>query len=323
MNRCRLLSAFAALALAFAGSATARAQTATPAPAPAPSAMPDKMAAPAPDAMAGMHAPPNILSVETDNIKAYSTTPYDKVAAEYVPVAAKAKLPGIFIAMESLSGAPRAQYLFTYDSFADMQSTEDFVIKDAALTAQFAALDASEAPYVTEVHNVIWHYRDDLSNNAAAADVPHCRFWETITFHIKPGHDEQFEALMKIVQATYLKIGANIPWATFESEMGATDTYNIFVPMKSLKEEDEGLVRDKTFMDALGEDGMHHMDDVARDAYASVEDTLWEVNPKTSYVPKEWIAANPDFWAPKSAAPMAKGTMAKPSMKPAPKPPAQ
>ena len=53
MNRCRLLSAFAALALAFAGSATARAQTATPAPAPAPSAMPDKMAAPAPDALSG------------------------------------------------------------------------------------------------------------------------------------------------------------------------------------------------------------------------------------------------------------------------------
>jgi len=307
MNRCRLFSAFAALSLAFAASATVRAQMTAPAPSPAPSAM------------AGMSAPPNILSVEIDDIKPYSTTPYDKVAAEYIPVAAKAKLPGMFIAMESLSGEPRAAYLFLYNSFADMQSTEDLVIKDAALTAQFAALDASEAPYVTEVHNTIWHYRDDLSNNAAAADVPHCRFWETITFHIKPGHDQQFEDLMKIVQATYLKIGANISWATFESEMGATDTYEIFVPMKSLKEEDEGLVRDKAFMAALGDDGMHHMDD----AYASVEDTLWEVNPKSSYVPKEWIAANPDFWAPKSAMPAAKGMTGMPAMKPAPKPPAQ
>jgi hypothetical protein len=319
MNRCRFLSALAAISLAFAASATVHAQTAAPAPSPAPSSAP----AAAPDAMAGMHAPPNILMVETDNIKAYSTTPYDKVAADYITVAKKANLPGIVIAMEAMSGANRAQYLFTYDSFEQMQTYEDIGMKDATATAAFAHLDSLEAPYVTEVHNVIWHYRDDLSNNAAAADVPHCRYWETITFHIKPGHDQQFEDLMKIVQATYLKIGANISWATFESEMGATDTYNVFIPMKSLKEEDEGLTRDKAFMAALGADGTHHMDDVARDAYASVEDTLWEVNPKTSYVPKEWVAANPDFWAPKPAAAAAKGMTAMPSMKPAPKPPAQ
>jgi hypothetical protein len=323
MKRC-LLPALAAMSLAFAASATLGAQTASAPPATGAGSMTGQGATAAPSTMAGMHAPPNILMIETDNIKPYNTTPYDKVAADYVAEAKKAKLPGMVIAMEAMSGANRAQYLFAYDSFDDMQQQEDAMMKQDSVTAAFAHLDSLEQPYVSEVHNVIWHYREDLSNNAAAADIPHCRFWETITFHIKPGHDEQFEGLMKIVQATYLKIGANIPWATFESEMGATDTYNVIVPMKSLKEEDEGLARNKPFMDALGSEGMHHMDDVARDAYASVDDTLWEVNPKTSYVPKEVIDANPSFWAPKPAAPMGKGSMTTtPAAKPAAKPPAQ
>jgi hypothetical protein len=106
--------------------------------------------------------------------------------------------------------------------------------------------------------------------------------------------------------------------------MGATDTYNIIVPMKSLKDEDDALARDKTFAAALGADGQNQMDKVASESYLSVEDTLWQVNPKTSYVPKEMIAANPDFWAPKAAPPAAKSTTAMPAMKPAAKtPPAQ
>jgi len=106
--------------------------------------------------------------------------------------------------------------------------------------------------------------------------------------------------------------------------MGATDTYNIIVPMKSLKEEDDALARDKTFAAALGAEGQHHMDEVASNTYLSVEDTLWEVNGKSSYVPKEFAAADPDLWAPKSPAPMAKTTTAKPAAKPAATtPPAQ
>jgi hypothetical protein len=120
-------------------------------------------------------------------------------------------------------------------------------------------------------------------------------------------------------QAAYAKIGVNLPWATFESEMGATDTYIVILPMKSLSVEDDNLARQKTLMGAFGDNGMHQLEQTARDAYASIDDTLWEVNPKTSYVPKEMMAANPDFWAPKPAAPMAKDkTM---PMKPAAKTP--
>lgn len=307
MKRC-LLPAIAVLSLAFAAATTARAQ--------ASGSMSSSM--PMPSTMASMPAPPNILMIETDNIKPYMTVPYDKVAEQYIAPSVKAKLPGSVIAMEALTGAPRAQYLFAYDSFQGMQDMEDMINKNDALHSTFKALDAQEAAYTSEVHNVIWHYRDDLSNSAASADIPHDRFWESIVFHIKPGHDQEFEAVAKMYKDAYAKIGVNLHWATFESEMGASDTYIVLLPMVSLKDEDDGLARQKTVMDAFGADGMHQMEETARDAYMSIDDTLWEVNPKTSYVPKEWIAANPDFWAPKPAG-MMKSTMA-PAMKPAPKP---
>jgi hypothetical protein len=309
-----ILPALAAISLAFAASATLHAQSTAPAPAMATGQMSGAM----PDKMSSMPGPPNILMIETDNIKPYDTTPYDKVAAMYIGPAKKANLPGTVIAMEALSGATRAQYLFAYDSFAEMEKDNDMVMNNASLSATFAGLDALEAGYTSEVHNVIWHYREDLSNNAATADIPHCIFWETITFHIKPGFDEQFEATAKMYRDVYTKIGANVPWATYESEMGATDTYMVILPMKSLKDEDDAITRQKPVMEAFGDEGMHQLEETARNAYASVDDTLWQVNPKTSYVTKDMIAANPDFWAPKMMAPMAK-----PAMKPAAKPPAQ
>src|ERR1700690_2042716 len=131
-----ILPSRVAIFLCFSASATVRAQMPAPAPSSAPSSMPDKMS--------GMQASPNILMIQTDNIKPYATTPYDKVAAQYITVAAKAKLPGLVIAMEALSGANRAQYLFSYNSFDDMQQQNDAVMKNASLSAGFANLDSLE-----------------------------------------------------------------------------------------------------------------------------------------------------------------------------------
>ena len=101
MNRCRLFTTLAALSVAFAASANVRAQTTSTAP-----DMPGMASGQMSAANSSMPAPPNILMIETDNIKPYNTTPYDKVAADYVAVARKANLPGMVIAMEACPERP-------------------------------------------------------------------------------------------------------------------------------------------------------------------------------------------------------------------------
>jgi hypothetical protein len=54
-------------------------------------------------------------------------------------------------------------------------------------------------------------------------------------------------------------------------------------------------------MDALGEDGVKKFRELFASAVDSSRSELFSVNPKQSYVPDEWIKADPDFWKPKAA----------------------
>jgi hypothetical protein len=240
--------------------------------------------------------PPNIIDIETINIKPYEDGPYAKVASEYPALSEQLRDPTHFLAMEALSGSPRAIYLSGYDSYEALQKNEEWLLGDAATDAKFDALDAREAPYISAVHHTIWHYRPDLSNNVAAADIPHSHYWEVIIFHMRSGHDAQFEELTKLYRDANLKIGQNIPWATYAGMMGVTNTYLVLVPMTSLKDEDTGLAHKKDFGVALGDEGMGRMNKLSEENVASVEDDIWMVNPEWSYVEKSWIESDPDYW---------------------------
>jgi len=37
------------------------------------------------------------------------------------------------------------------------------------------------------------------------ADIPHSHYWEVIVFHMRPGHDEQFEEMTKLYRDANLR----------------------------------------------------------------------------------------------------------------------
>jgi hypothetical protein len=227
------------------------------------------------------------------------------------------KDPTHFLAMEALTGAPRAIYVSGHDSYEALQKSEEWLLGDAATDTKFDALDARTAPYVSDVRHTIWHYRPDLSNNFAGADIPHSHYWEVIIFQMRAGRGEQFEELTKLNRAASVKSGQNVPSATYEGLMGMTDAYLVLVPMTSLRDMDAGLAHKKDFNAALGAEGRDRVSKLSEESVASVEDTIWMVNPEWSYVDKSWIEADPRYWsnepsakpAPSSArsAPKAKG----------------
>jgi hypothetical protein len=289
------LCSVAGLSLALAGSLAAHAQT---------PAVP----------------PPNILNIETNNIKPYQDGPYDKVASQYPALSQQLNDPTHFVAMEALTGSPRAMFVSGFDSFEALQKNEEWLLGDSATDAKFEALDARQAPNVSESRDTIWHYRPDLSNNVAGADIPHSHYWEVLIFHMRSGHVAQFEESAKLYRDASLKSGQNVPWATYQGLAGMTDAYVVLVPMTSLKDEDTGLAHQKDFGAALGEEGGRRMNKLSEESVASVEDNIWMVNPEWSYVEKSWIDADPQYWAPEPAAKRAR----KPATgaAPAPKAPA-
>jgi hypothetical protein len=246
--------------------------------------------------------PANILDIETVNIKPYQDGPYDKVASEYPALSQKLKDPTHVLGMEALTGSPRAIYLSGFDSYEALQKSEEWLLGDTATDAKIEALDAREALYISEVNHTLWHYRSDLSNNIAGVDIPHSHFWEVIIFHMRSGHDEQFEELAKLHRDANVKSGQNTPWATYEGGTGVSDAYLVMMPMTSLKDKDTGLAHKKDFDAALGEEGSSRMNKLSEENVASVEDNIWMVIPEWSYVEKSWIEADRQFWAPGPAA---------------------
>jgi hypothetical protein len=246
--------------------------------------------------------PSNILNIQTDNIKPYADGPYDKFASESAALSQQLKDPTHVLGMEALTGTPRALYLSSYDSYEALQKNEEWLLGDAATDTKLDALDAREGQYVSEIHYTIWHYRPDLSNNVAGADIPHSHYWEVIIFHMRPGHHEQFEEIAKLYRDANLKIGQSTPWATYEGLTGVTGAYLVLVPMTSLKDEDIGLAHQKDFGAALGDVGRDRMNKLSEESVASVEDNIWMVIPEWSTVEKSWIDADPQYWAPEPAA---------------------
>jgi hypothetical protein len=253
--------------------------------------------------------PPNILNIERVSIKPYLDGPYDKVASEYPVLSRQLKDPTHVLGLEAVTGPSRAIYLSGYDSYEALQKNEEWLLGDAATDAKFDALDARAAPYISEVDYTIWHYRPDLSNNVAGADIPHSHYWEVLVFHMRSGHDGQFGELTKLYRDANIKSGLNTPWAAYEGQRGVTNAYLVLVPMTSLKDQDTGLAHQKDFGAALGDEGGARMNKLSQESVASVEDNIWMVNPEWSYVEKSWIEADPQFWAPEPAA--------KPARKPA------
>ena len=83
---------------------------------------------------------------------------------------------------------------------------------------------------------------------------------------------------------------------------GDGGTYLVLTSHKSLTEIDKGLLDDKQFVAAMGEDGMKKLSELVASCVESSQHQLFAINPHMSYVSDDWIKSSPDFWNVKPAA---------------------
>jgi len=143
--------------------------------------------------------------------------------------------------------------------------------------------------------------RDDFSLNPGT-DLPHDRYFEIGVFHVKPGHDEDWSAIMKLVKDAYTKV-PGVQWAMYERVYGGPDHYFIYVtPLKSAAQIDANFANGPKFVEAIGKDGMKQLNNLLAEAVDQDELNLFALNPAISYVGPETIKGDPTFWKPVPAA---------------------
>jgi hypothetical protein len=261
--------------------------------------------------------PPKVLTIFREFVKpGKQGMTHEKSEHAFVQAMKAAKWPTHYLAVDSVSGKPRSLFLTAYDSFEawekDVQATE----KNETLAAALDRAAVADGELLSDADAGAFVYHDEYSLRAAT-DIAHMRYFEISVFHLRPGHEKDWENLVKMYVAGYEKI-PDVHWATYEGIYGSpSDTYLVFSPMKSAAEIDRGFGQGKQFEAALGEEGMKKLNELTAAALESSQTNLFTFNPRMSYVRDEWVKADPDFWAPKPA--HAAAASKKPAEKPSTK----
>ena len=250
---------------------------------------------------AATQPPPKVLSIIREYTKpGKSGMTHEKTESAFVQALRGAKWPTHYLAVDSLSGRPRSLFLTAFESFDALEKDMRNVEKNAALMSALDRAGVNDGDLLSDTDSADLVFRDDMSLRAGV-DIPHMRYFEISLIHIRPGHDKDWEALVKMYMKAFEKI-TDVHWATYQAVYGQADgTYVIFNPMKSASEIDRGFAVGKQFESNMGEEGMKKLHELEAAAIESSQTNLFAFNPRMSYVSDEWIKADPDFWKPKPA----------------------
>lgn len=253
-------------------------------------------------AAAQTSGPPQVLRIIRQTIKPGATSEHEKIGASVARGVAHAKYPANFLALSSLSGEPETWIVESHDSFASVEEALMFAENTPAVKWWLAQYEAQSGASVAEVRRLLAIYRPDLSyrGDQFAQQMPKMRYVSVVLVRLLPARDSDFAEAVRLVKAAYEKSASDQPLVIYQVISGAPGpSYLFFAPMASLKTMDDAPARGRAMREALGEDNAAKALKTSSEVTATSESFLFALNPRLSYVSKEFAAADPDFWTPK------------------------
>jgi len=254
-------------------------------------------AAAAQSASESVTPPPKVLVIIREYLKpGKAGSLHAKTESVYVKAMVDAKSPTHYIAMDSISGPDRSLFIMGYDSFEAYGKDMETQNANASLAAATDQATIADGELLEKSEEHVFVYHPEMSVHAAV-DVPHQRYWEFTSFRIKPGHEKEWNELVKMYVDGFNKL-PDAHWALFESKWGENNggAWISINPMRSLAEADRGLADSNAFYAAEGDANMQHAGELAAACIESVQTNIFVVNPKISYAADEWATAAPEIW---------------------------
>lgn len=263
-------------------------------------------------AQEAMMSPPKILSTIREVEKPGKSAVHSDWEAGYPRAFARAKWSTYYVALSSVTGEPRVLFLNGYDSMADWEKDGAAQDKDVDFSNELHRLDLKDGDFLAESRRAVLSYMPELSYHPEVP-VAGTHYFMIVSFHVKPGYTDQFAEVRKLAKAAHEKANLSDHYAVYRFTLGApAGSFVVFIPLKTAADLDEfAVIHGKVYEDALGEDGRKKIDEFNRVGLESSEAQLFAITPKMSYPPKEWIAAESAFWAPKPPAKTAGKSAAK------------
>lgn len=265
--------------------------------------------------------PPKGLLIVREEIKPGMMGAHNRHSADFAGIFNQLKTPNHRIALVPVAGNENEViYVTAADSFAELEVINKSTDKkmesaNGSMRVKLDALD-KEAPAMHNSMRDMWAiYRPELSFNPTVP-IPRMRYFMITTTRLRPGYDAAYvDYVQKVINVARQKAKVdNLHVAVFQVVAGAQGgTYMIFRPLKSLAELDDQV--GPRVRAAMTDDQRKDADKAVREAVMSSETSVYAFAPSMSYMPKEFAAADPDFWTPKpqmAAKPKPKKRMPKP-----------
>lgn len=249
--------------------------------------------------------PPKVLHIVREDIKEGKGPAHEKSEAKFAQAMAKDKFPVNYLGMTSMTGPSQAWFMDAHESFVSVAETQ--AIEDKS--TDFETLDALDSEYRTGSRSWLAVYRPDLSYHGTQLmeGLPKARYFNVITIRIRFERDSEFAEIAKNAIDAAEKAQSDQPVAVYQVVSGMpAGTYLLMEPTASLKALDEAPARSRALMQAMGDSGSRKFLKSASEVIANEESLLFAIDPKMSYVSREFAAGDPEFWTPKPAKPAAK-----------------
>ncbi|HSU19952.1 MAG TPA: hypothetical protein VLI45_09450 [Acidobacteriaceae bacterium] len=224
---------------------------------------------------------------------------HEATEAAFMRAAAANKAPFHYIALTSLSGPNRALFFSGYSSMAAVEQERKSM--SAALNTALDKAMVADGDVLSGADSSVWRVDSDLSTNTRGMRIG-ARYLIVREFVIKPGHVSEWEQAVKLVMDGYKKADIGAHWVTYRMMYGNSSgpTYLVLTSVKSMDEVDAMHTNDPKFVQAMGEDGLKHLEEVEASCVTSEKSNMFLVNPKMSIPSDEMIKAEPAFWRPKA-----------------------
>ncbi len=260
--------------------------------------------------LAAQDSPPAYLQIFREEVKPGRGGPHVAAEAGWPRAFAKAGIKNYYLAMTTTYGPPEAWFIEGHGSVAEIEQVNQAIEAAAGLEAELDRLAQADAANLSSLRQMLARYRPELSNGVPI-DVAAMRVWEIIVFRVRPGHEPDFMEAAKLYKSTVEQAKIDLPWATYDVLSGMPGpTFLVLIPHRTLGSIDPATGAGAAVEQAFTQESMKRLGTLAQ-GYESVEDLVFTVSPRMSYLSPEFVARDPAFWGRKTA--LAKPAPAKPA----------
>jgi hypothetical protein len=243
--------------------------------------------------------PSKYLFLTNESEKPGVDAAHSKNEAAMSQALSNANAPFHSVAMVAITGAPRVIFFHGFDSFTALGKEHMAMVSNKNLQSILESDNATDGSFLKDTSNSIYKYREDLSLRAPV-DLPQMRIFEMTIYHVRAGHEHDFETLAKEYAKAFGSM-PNVHWAVFEKMygIGSSNTFIVATPMKSPADVDQETMDDAKLPSAVSATQLQSMRDLGDRTVESSESDLFAISRQMSYVPASWATESPDFWGKK------------------------